>query len=51
MVKKIKVLSNSGKTMTSQWQLDDPREKILYKCAHTLIIRAIFGFVAAADSL
>jgi len=32
--KEVKVLSNSGKTMTSQWQLDDPREKILYKCAH-----------------
>ena len=29
-----RVLSNSGKTMTSQWKLHDHREKILYKCAH-----------------
>ena len=29
-----KVLSNSGKTMTSQWKLDDHREKILYKNAY-----------------
>tara|TARA_Y100000289_G_C3883736_1_gene130135 strand:+ start:215 stop:751 length:537 start_codon:yes stop_codon:yes gene_type:complete len=30
----VNVLSNSGKTMTSQWKLKDHREKILYKCAH-----------------
>jgi len=29
-----RVLSNSGKTMTSQWKLHDHRENILYKCAH-----------------
>ena len=29
-----KVLSNSGKTMTSQWKLDDYREQHLYKCAY-----------------
>ena len=43
-----KILSNSGKTMTSQWKLDDYREQHLYKCAY--INHPSNKWVRAADS-